>query len=42
MARNPWKARARLLGTVAMAVALGIIVGYLLLQVTIMRWSTST
>ncbi|CAA9369707.1 MAG: hypothetical protein AVDCRST_MAG68-5383 [uncultured Gemmatimonadetes bacterium] len=40
MPRNPWKARARLLGTVAAAVALGIIVGYLLLQVTIMRWST--
>ena len=42
MARNPWKARARLLGTVAMAAALGILVGYLLLHVTIMRWSTSS
>lgn len=41
MARNPWKGRARLLGTVAMATALGIVVGYLLLQVTIMRWSSS-
>ncbi len=40
MARKPWKGRARLLGTVAAATALGIIVGYLLLQVTILRWST--
>lgn len=40
MARKPWKGRARLLGTVALATALGIIVGYLLLQVTILRWST--
>jgi hypothetical protein len=40
VARKPWKGRARLLGTVAAATALGIIVGYLLLQVTILRWST--
>jgi hypothetical protein len=39
VARNPWKARARLLGTVAAAIGLGILVGYLLLRVTIMRWS---
>ena len=40
MARNPWKARARLLGTVAAAITLGVLVGYLLLRVTIMRWSS--
>ena len=41
MARNMWKTRGRLIGVVVSAIALGIVVGYLLLQVTIMRWSTT-
>lgn len=41
MARNVWKARGRLIGVVAAAIGLGILVGYLLLQVTIMRWATT-
>lgn len=40
MARNPWRARLRLLGVVAVGVVLGIVVGALLVNLIIMRWST--
>ncbi|HYW09918.1 MAG TPA: hypothetical protein VE913_23335 [Longimicrobium sp.] len=40
MARNPRKAKFKLLAVVAAAAIIGVVVGYLLLQVTILRWST--
>jgi hypothetical protein len=40
VARNPWRARARLLGVVAAGIVAGIIVGALLVHFIIMRWST--
>jgi hypothetical protein len=39
VARNPWRARARLLGVVAAGIVAGIIVGALLIHFIIMRWS---
>lgn len=37
MARNPWRARARLLGVVLAGIAAGIAVGWLLVELLIKR-----